>query len=588
MIEHVLWFFNSQAYATGLTPMFRAALICAVLYQLDLCAVLGFWLLRRLGVVERECRLPASQRNSALLVLPTLLREQSDLVGLQHAALSAAHNGYPAPLTIILCIDGRDERAELCDRLTRWAERVELPDGVQMYVASCAERAGKAVAMEAGVRFAESLVRRGVLAEMPQVFFNMDADSTLGERALERMAYHLQRRRWIRGTPHMVVTSNVVVPIEHCLTPRGGIQWIPLLVAREYLSSITYSKFNWKVFPCTCISGALYCTWTRVHLAAPYYAGFMQSLRARDWLGWWLGFGAPRFSQYRGAPLPEAMCGPGDDTWLAWLAATADWRDGEIQFDAPRTPLHAVGRLLLWYVSRPVTYDPLAKVFTKTPSKARALYKQRLRWNSSRVQDVKRWAMSHSYNWNVGLPIFVATFGLVLAVVLFVSGLVAIALDVPGVSSAMPFVVLLGCGYSATRVTTTLAALLVSESPPRDWLKLLALVPAGPYHMIFNTTTLCMGFIRDLVGFGEPTTFAPEVTLRRSNLTRFALAFRLRRACALALRAARHGDVPFGWFWFGWRESRWTPSGFDGWSSGKKPPVVYPREANARRTERSR
>jgi hypothetical protein len=33
--------------------------------------------------------------------------------------------------------------------------------------------------------------------------------------------------------------------------------------------------------------------------------------------------------------------------------------------------------------------------------------------------------------------------------------------------------------------------------------------------------------------------------------------------------------VPLGAFWFGWGETRWTPSGFDGWTTGKKPRKIF-------------
>jgi hypothetical protein len=63
--------------------------------------------------------------------------------------------------------------------------------------------------------------------------------------------------------------------------------------------------------------------------------------------------------------------------------------------------------------------------------------------------------------------------------------------------------------------------------------------------------------------------------LLRSNLTRFAVAYRLRRALYLAARSAVHGDVPLGAFWLGWRRTPYTPSGFEGWTSGKAPPPVF-------------
>ena len=45
----------------------------------------------------------------------------------------------------------------------------------------------------------------------------------------------------------------------------------------------------------------------------------------------------------------------------------------------------------------------------------------------------------------------------------------------------------------------------------------------------------------------------------------------MRRFVAVALRSLIHGDVPLGTFWVGWTETRWTPSGFEGWTTGKKP-----------------
>jgi hypothetical protein len=54
-----------------------------------------------------------------------------------------------------------------------------------------------------------------------------------------------------------------------------------------------------------------------------------------------------------------------------------------------------------------------------------------------------------------------------------------------------------------------------------------------------------------------------------------ALAYRARRAFLLACRAVVFGDVPWGKFWLGWEQTRWTPSGFDGWTTGVRPPPVY-------------
>jgi hypothetical protein len=84
---------------------------------------------------------------------------------------------------------------------------------------------------------------------------------------------------------------------------------------------------------------------------------------------------------------------------MTWLACSGTWKDGRISFDFPRTPLHALGRMLSAWVSRPLAFDPLAQVFTKTPTTVKGLFDQRLRWNSSRIQDLKRWSPSLAYHW---------------------------------------------------------------------------------------------------------------------------------------------------------------------------------------------
>jgi hypothetical protein len=182
-----------------------------------------------------------------------------------------------------------------------------------------------------------------------------------------------------------------------------------------------------------------------------------------------------------------------------------------------------------------------------------------------------------AYNWQVGVHVVISTTLVVFYNALFVTSLVAPFIAAKHVKDALPLSLLSAAGYMVVRVTGTVVALVISECSWRDWLKLLSLPVSGSYHIVFNTLTTIIGFVRDTFGFGEPTTFSPEKTLRDSGLTRIALAYRLRRALLLSCRAIVFGDVPLGWFWLGWRETPWTPSGFDGWSSGKRPfPIYWP------------
>ena len=579
-MAHLVWYFTGTAQSLGLLPLLRAAVVCGVLYQIDLLfGVLGLWLCKKLGILSSASVLEPENRHSALVVLPTLLRKESELDGLKSAIRSAAYNGYPGRLVVVACIDDRSERPDLFWEIRAWAAAVPVPPNVEVHVMGSSYRVGKACVIDRGVEYVKGLVDEGHLGGFPTLFFNMDADSSLGPRALERMAYKLTRKRRLAGTPHFMVTSNVLVPSSQCVTGLRSVfrleHWMATLVAREYLSSISFGRHNTKIFPVNEASGALFCTWSAVYLPAPRYARFMQSLRLVDWLAWWVGCSPPRFSEYTGKPLPEAMTGPGDDTWVTWMASGAVWRNGGPCFDFPRTPLHALGRLLVAYVSRPISYDPLAKVFTKTPTTARALFVQRLRWNSSRVQDIQRWALSHMYHWQIGVQVIASTTLVTWFNVLFIVGLVAPFVVARHTSEALPLSILAATGYMIVRLTGTAVALLVSECPRSNWVTLVSLPLSGTYHIAFNMVTTVLGYTRDIFGFGERTTFSPESTLRKSGLTRIALAYRMRRAALLASRAIVFGDVPWGWFWFGWRETPWTSSGFDGWGTGIRPPPVY-------------
>jgi hypothetical protein len=579
MIDQIVWYLGSIRSLIEATPFLRALLVCLLLYQLDLVIVLGWWLLRKAGLLPTHVELEPENRKSAIVVLPTLLRKRAELDGLIAAMRSVAQNGYPGRLFVVACIDGVREAGGLYQELVAWAAKEPVPPGIELHIVGVDERSGKAVAMDRGTEYLKELAARGEIDGFPELFFNMDADSALGERALERMVFRLTRKRWLSRKPYHIVTSNVIVPLDQCydglrslLSPK---RWIALSVAREYVGSISAGKVNYKLAPTMEVSGALYCTWSDIYLAGPTYAAFMQQLRLRDWIKWWFGVAPPRFSEFRGQPLPEAMTGPGDDTWMGWFACCCHYKDGRFSADFPRTPLHALAAAVLQYVSRPVAYDPLAKVYSKTPTTVRALFKQRLRWNSSRMQDLLRHALSLLYHWKAGIPLLLGTMVVFSAITTFAAApLLALwGARCPAPTSA--FAVLALAGYYVSRLTGTVAGLLISDSPPREWIKLVALPFAVFYHVAFNTLTLLIGYYRDAFGFGEPTTFAPEQTLVRSNLSRFAVAYRLRRALFLAARSALHGDVPLGSFWLGWHATPFTPNGFDGWSTGKVPPPVF-------------
>ena len=229
MIEQIAWYLGSVRSIIEAAPLLRALVICLVLYQVDLVAVLAAWLMRRSGLLPGDFVLEPENCKDGLIVLPTLLRKRGELNGLIGAMRSVARNGYPGRLHVVACIDGRGDAGMLFNELVAWIAGEPVPAGVTMHAVATRERAGKAVAMDEGVEHLKGLVARGEVARFPELFFNMDADSELAPRALERMVYRLTRRRRLTGRPFHIVTSNVIVPFDQCwqgartlLTLKGG------------------------------------------------------------------------------------------------------------------------------------------------------------------------------------------------------------------------------------------------------------------------------------------------------------------------------------------------------------------------------
>ncbi len=321
--------------------------------------------------------------------------------------------------------------------------------------------------------------------------------------------------------------------------------------------------------PVTSVSGALYCTWSQLMLQAPYFARYMDQLRWRDWLLWWLGREPPRFQPRAIEPLPEAMTGPGDDTWIAWLAMGARWHGAQITLALPRTPLHAFYGLLRAYVFRPIAYDARAAVYTATPTRVAALFRQRVRWNSSRLWLIHRFGWSMWFNWCAGLFIYADVF-----LLLAFHGIILVGLVIAPLANSptqwLALLIILNITYFTVRASGTLLAIYQDGALFHQWHKLLALPLSGVYHAIFNIIPTIVGLIQDILLFGVNTGFSPETTLIRAGTGRVAFAYRIRRAYQLAWRAVTYGDVPLGSFWLGWHETQWTSNGYKGWSISKK------------------
>jgi len=576
-VESLFWALGTRDPVALAWPVFLSLAFGFLLLQNDLVTLLGATLARvaLLGRADPFARRGPGGRPSGLVIIPSLLRNRGDLEAIRTTVASSASNGYPGELVVVASVDGRTEQPSLYRELETWIAALRSPANVTILLGGTETRLGKMMAVEAAVVLVKDLVARGRLPAFPELYFSIDGDGTLSENALERLAARLVRPHPLTGNPRRVVSGKICIRPDlfwsgwrqapaSFFSVRGQIY---LQVAREFLLS-NIARFNWKPTPQIGIPGALYCTWSELLLAAPRYMGFMKTVRIRDMALWALGVPPPLFSRTRVEPCPEALTGASDDTCIAFLASIASWKDGRLSFDAPRTTVHALGRLLMGYFfERSHDYEPEARVYTYTPATIRGLWKQRVRWNSSRFECAGRFWRAFAFHWEIGFP----TSSHLWLVLQHVFDLTVYYVLLPYAvfrSSNAVFVYVLGYGAQtvAYSIYTSLALLLERERR-RFWPVLFALPLAAFYGVAINFFGCVVGVVRDVFLFGNPTDFAPEWTLRRGRTERIALLFRVRRFFALAARAVVCGDVPFGAFWLGWGETPWTPSGYDGWTT---------------------
>lgn len=579
-MEGFLWAIQTSSAFEFLWLFGRPFLTLLVLYYASYCLVLARVVFRSTGLTRDGLDDAPRPFPDALLLLPTLMRTTDELKGLQHSVRSALTNGYPGRLSICVAIDDAGRAPALAQALRGWSAGLDLPRGADISVVGVPQRVGKAMAMEHGIAFIKEQIACGKRSSFPPVFFNLDADCTISPRALERMAWRLITPRGLFHERPMIVTSNVCVRKSHYWKGWRHFFTVPgqlsIQAAREYTNAIGLGRQSFRLIPVTAVSGALYCTWSDVQLEAPRFGRFLKTLRLRDWAKWWLGAPPPPFASADLEPHYESTIGPGDDTWISWIAMGARWRGDRIDFELPASPWAALREGVASYFSRAVDYDPAAVVFTSSPTSVRALFRQRVRWNSSRLWLIQRSGLSFFYNWKVAGPVLVDY-----ALLASIHGGIVIGLALWPLSHQpatwLIMFVFLQLFYGALRVGATLVALLQEGGIRENWQLLLTVPLSGPYHVVFNVTTSIVGWIDDVLLFGLNTGFAPEETLIKCGTGRIAVAYRVRRALQLAVRAVRRGDVPLGWFWLGWSDTPWTLNGYRGWTTPVQPvPVAAP------------
>ena len=513
---------------------------------------------------------------SGMLVIPSLLRAADEMEAIKQTVANVVQNAYPGKMLVVTSIDGTDDAPKLYAELSAWfaAQQATLPHNVWLYITGTPARRGKPMAIEQAVRHVQGLVAKGEHAAFPKIYFSTDADADLGPNALEHLARRLTKKSFITGNPGRAVAGNLHVRDEqywrgwrHFFSLEGQ---LTLQVARHYMAS-NMVRFNIRPLPICGIPGALYCTWTDVLLAGPHFMAFMKTLDRRDWVKWWFGVAPPKFSESKVAPIPELLAGDTDDTVSAFLALMARWENGRITFDAPRTPLHAFYyslRTLL--VDRGLRYEPAAHVYTASPSTLGSLWRQRMRWNAARIEVVGRFSSSFRYHWDLSVACL-GSVGLMLKCLIFGTfAYFQAPLMMAKSGFLFPMAVAIAAGLAIYFVGTVLA-LLIDGSFIARWRLLLAVPIALAYMPVYGFWAGAAGMSKDLLLVGNCTKFAPESTLIKGGSSRVAIFARVRRAVILAVRSVVYADVPLGTFWLGWGETAWTPSGFKGWTTGKRP-----------------
>ncbi len=556
------------------TPAGAVALLVVMLFGDQLvfllpAKLLGSAFMRTAGPSKE--RLPAG-----LLIIPSLLRAVDELEAIKATVSNVLENDYPGKMLIVMSIDGTHDAPTLYADLELWfaSRQAALPKDVWLYLAGTPQRHGKPLAIEHGIQHARGLVARGVHAELPAIYFSTDADADLGPHALELLARRLTKKNLFTGNPGRAVAGHLHVRKEqywrgwrHFFSVEGQ---LTLQVAREYLVT-SVMRHNVRPLPICGIPGALYCTWTEIMVQGPRFMGFMKTLNRLDWIKWWLGTAPSKFSESKVAPIPELLAGDTDDTVSAFLAIMARWENGKLTLDAARTPVHAFYYMLRTVLfDRGLRYEPEARVYTSSPSTVGSLWRQRMRWNASRIEVVGRFSKAFRYHWDLSVA-GLGSVGLMLKCAVF--GLFAYV-QAPLLMAKGGFFVPLAFGLAvhyAIYAVSTLLALAVDGGIASKWRLVLAIPFAPLYLPVYGFWAGAAGMVKDVLLVGNCTKFAPETTLMKGGSERIALFARVRRAAVLMVRSAIYGDVPLATFWFGWGETPWTPSGFQGWTTGKRP-----------------
>jgi cellulose synthase/poly-beta-1,6-N-acetylglucosamine synthase-like glycosyltransferase len=510
-----------------------------------------------------------------LVIIPTLLRNDEDYDGLILAIDSCANNEYPSQLVIIASIDGNAEHPELYEQLINWRKTKSYPQNVSVYITGTEKRHGKMMAVHAGAEYMKILVENGNHNKFPDVYFSFDADGIISVNSFERLAVKLATPHRFSKNPRRVVAGKMLIRKEliwngwdKFFTIKGQIY---LQVASQFIKACV-ARYNWRIVPKIGLSGVLYATWSDLLIQAPYYMGFLQTVKWIDSVKWWLGFGPPLFSKSNALPLPEALTGATDDTSMSFICMLAHWENGKLSLDAAQTPFHAFGRLFReWLIERSHDYDPEARVYTYTPSTIKGLWNQRSRWNSARIEVSIRFAKALQLHFELSFVVWYQFIFLAKSIIVNTMYYILLPYLLIRGQNLFTMTFFIYVFYTMSSLIYSVMALLLEREYKYYWRILYCTPFTMLYSIVINTLTQITGCLKDILFFGNRALFVPEDTLIKGKTVRIAILYRIRRFVLLCAQSVRYGQIPFGSWWLGFREHYpYVESGYKGWTSGKR------------------
>ena len=515
---------------------------------------------------------------SGLVIVPSLLRDEFDFNEIIRAVDSCATNNYPGELYIIASADGRTENPEQFQKLSDWMNTQKYPTNIHLFVASNEVRRGKLMAIYSAIDYIKELIVQKKIESLPKIYFSVDADETISDGSLQKLVERLMTRHWISRNYRRVVQGQICI--------NKGDMWKGwksfftvagqnyLFVARNFFNFSPMQE-NINILPMPILCGQLYASWTEQIVESARLMGYFQTIKFSNWLKWWCGKSLPKFSEYKGESLPQALCGNTDDSSLSVTFAMSHWKNGKLSWDAPATPFHAFGRML-WdlFIERVMVFEQEAKVYTFTPPTLKGLWKQRVRWMACRVEVSGRMFRGFLFYWSIAIPFFTDYIRAVFWSSQTVIWYVMIPFVLYGHLSYINTVIFMFIiSYIFQFIFISMAYIFEPKKKQFTHLWLTSLVPISHIFMaIFYSGTMFYGVCEDILLFGCNVKFYPSRTLIESRAQRIAIIYRVRRFISLCWRSIKYGDVPLGWWWLGWYEKPeyGLTNGFTGWTKETK------------------